>query len=80
MSEQTLKFSNVVVNKKEFSASKQPINLNLVDTNKIVLSDKFKHSDNGYKCFIGYLDDYEIIRFLSFILSQMSGYMSFKLK
>ena len=69
MSEQTLKFSNVVVNKKEFRASKQPINLNLVDTDKIVVSDKFKHSDNGYKCFIGYL------RSLSFILPQMSGYI-----
>ena len=47
MSEQTLNFKDVVVNKKEFHASKQPININLVDTDKIVVSDKFKYSDEG---------------------------------
>ena len=31
MSEKTLKFGNVEVNKKEFHASKKPIALNLVD-------------------------------------------------
>ena len=45
MSEKTLKFDNIKVNKKEFPKSKQPpINLNLVDTNKIVIFDKFKRS------------------------------------
>ena len=44
MSKQTLKFGNAVVNKKEFHASKQAIALNLVDTNKIVISDEFKYS------------------------------------
>ena len=34
MSEQTLKFNDVVVNKKEFHASKQAIPLNLVNTEK----------------------------------------------
>ena len=38
MSEQTLELANAVVNKKEFLASKQAIALNLVDTNKIVIS------------------------------------------
>ena len=55
MSEQTLKFSDIVVNKKEFHASKQTIALNLVNTNKIVTSDKFKHNVDGSKYFIGYL-------------------------
>ena len=55
MSEQTLKFGDIVVNKREFHASKQAIALNLVNTNKIVVSDKFKHSDDGFKYFIGYL-------------------------
>ena len=41
MSEKTLKYDNVEVNKKEFHASKQAIDLNLVDTDKIVISDKF---------------------------------------
>ena len=49
MSEQRLKFNDVVVNKKEFHASKQTIALNLVDTDKIVVSDKFKYSDDGSK-------------------------------
>ena len=47
MSEQTLKFGDIVFNKKEFHASKQAIALNLVNTNKIVVFDKFKHSDDG---------------------------------
>ena len=37
MSEQTLKFDDIVVNKREFHASKQVIPLNLVNTNKIVV-------------------------------------------
>ena len=35
MSEQTSKFGDIVLNKKEFHASKQAIALNLVNTNKI---------------------------------------------
>ena len=60
-----------MVNKREFYASKQAIALNLVNTNKIVVSDKFKHSDDGFKYFIGYYDD--LIRPLCIILPQMSG-------
>ena len=75
MIEQILKSGDVVVNKKEFHASKQAITLNLVNTNKIVVSDKFKHSDDGFKYFIGYLHDDDIIRPLCIILSQMSGYI-----
>ena len=37
MSRKTLKFDNIVVNKKEFYVSKQQIDLNLVDINKIVI-------------------------------------------
>ena len=51
MSEQTLKFGDIVVNKREFHASKQAIVLNLVDTNKTVASDKLR---DGSKYFIGY--------------------------
>ena len=49
MSENTLKFNNARVNKKELHKSKQPINLGLVIVNKIVVSDKFRHSDKGFK-------------------------------
>ena len=44
MSEKTLKFDNIRVNKKEFHKSKQPINLDLVNIDQIVVFDKLKHS------------------------------------
>ena len=47
MSEKTLKCDNIRVNKKEFHKSKQPINLDLVNVDQIVISGKFKHSDDG---------------------------------
>ena len=72
MSAQTLKFGDIVVNKKECHGSKQAIALDLVNTNKIVISEKFKHSDDGSKFFIGYLHDDDVIRPLCIILSQMS--------
>ena len=75
MSQQTLKFGDIVVNKREFDASKQAIDLNLVNTSKIVVSVKFRHSDDDFKYCIGYLhDDDDVIRFFCIILPQMSGY------
>ena len=53
MSKQTLKFSDIVVNKKEFYASKQGIPLDSVNTNNIVVSYRIKHSDDVSKYFIG---------------------------
>ena len=54
MSEKTLKFNNIKVNKKEFHKSKQAIDLDPVNVDQIVVSDKFKYSDKGFKYFIGY--------------------------
>ena len=54
MSEKTLKFDNIRVNKKEFHKSELPIDLDLINVDQIVVSDKFKHSDDGFKYFIGY--------------------------
>ena len=54
VSEKTLKFDIIKVNKKEFHKSKQPINLDLINVDQIVVSDKFKHNDGGLKYFIGY--------------------------
>ena len=51
--------------------------LNLVDTNKIVIFDKFKYSYDGSKYFIGYLHDDDVIRRLCIILPQMSGYIKY---
>ena len=76
MSEKTQKFGNVVVNKKEFHAFKQPIALNLIDGNKIVVSNKFKRSENGFKCFIGFKEG-DIIRPLCIVLPQMSVYIKY---
>ena len=68
MSEKTLKFSTIKVNKKQFHKSKQAIDLDSVDTDKIVVSDKFKHSEEGYKYFIGYQEN-EIVKPLCIISS-----------
>ena len=53
MGEKTLKFDNIRVNKKEFHKSKQPVGFHLINAEQIVFSDKFKHSDSGFKYFIG---------------------------
>ena len=76
MSEKTLKFNNIKVNKKEFHKSKQPTDLDLVTADQIVVSDKFKHSDDGFKYFIGYQED-EIVKPLCIILPQTSGYIKY---
>ena len=76
MSEKPLKFGNIIADKKEFQTSKKPITLILVDIEKIVVSNKFKHSDKGFKYFIDYTDN-NVIRPLCIILSQMSGYIKY---
>ena len=86
MSKKILKFDSVEVNKKEFHVSKQPVALNLVNVNQILISDKLsvklseilisEYSDKGFKYFIGYKDD-NIIRPLYIILPQMRGYIKY---
>ena len=58
------------------SKSKQPIDLMSVNVDQIVVSDKFKHSDEGFKYFIGYQES-EIVKPLSIILPQMTGYIKY---
>ena len=65
MKEKKLKCSN------DFHASKQPIALNSALMNKIVVSDKFEHSDKGFRYFTGYTVD-DIIRPLCILLPQMN--------
>ena len=74
MGEKTLKFDNIRVNKKEFHKSKQPIDLKSVKVDQIVVSDKFKHNDDGYKYFIVYREG-EIVKPLSIILSSNASKM-----
>ena len=76
MAEQTLKFDNIRVNKKEFHKSKQQIDLMSVNVDQIVVSDKFKHDNESLKYFIGYHKD-EIVKPLCIILPQMSGYIKY---
>ena len=76
MNEKTLKFNNIRLNKKEFHMSKQPIELMSVNVDQIVVCDKFKHNNEGFKYFIGYLDG-GIVKPLRIILPQMSGYIKY---
>ena len=76
MSKQTLKFNNIRLNKKELHKSKEPIYLMSVNLDQIVVSNKFKHSDDGFKHFIGYLEG-GIVKPLCIILPQMSGYIKY---
>ena len=76
MSEKTLNFDNIKVNKKEFHKFKQSVDLDLINVDQIVVSDKFKHSDDGFKYFIGYKEG-EIVKPLCIILPQMSGYIKY---
>ena len=77
MSEQTLKFDEIVVNKKDFHASKGGTALYLVESSRILVSDKFKHNENGFKQFIGYLHVADVIRHLYIVLPPMSGYIKY---
>ena len=76
MSEKTLKLDNIRVSKKEFHKSKQPIDLDLINVDQIVVSDKFKHKDDGFKYFIGYTQN-EIVKLLCVILPQMTEYIKY---
>ena len=75
MSEKTLKFNNTRLDKKEFHKSKQqPINLQLVNIDQILVSEKSNQNDDVSKYFIGYKEG-EIVKPLCIILPQMSGYI-----
>ena len=76
MSEKTIKFNNIRANKKEFHKSKEPIDLMSVNVDQIVVSDKFKHSNESFKYFIGHQEG-GIVNPLCIILPQMSGYIKY---
>ena len=60
----------------KFHKSKQPIDLNLVNVDEIVVFDKFKDNDDGFKYFIGYKES-KIVKPLCIILPKMSGYIKY---
>ena len=78
MSEKTLNFNNIKINKKEFHKSKQAIDLDSIITDKIVVSDKLRHSEEGFKYFIGDQED-EIVKPLckTIILPQINGHIKY---
>ena len=76
MSEKTLKFNDIILNKKKIHRSKEPIDLLLVDLDQIVVSHKTKHNHEGFKHFIGYQKG-EIVKPFCIILPQMSGYIKY---
>ena len=76
MSEKTLTFSNIRLNKKGFHKSKEPIELMSVIADQIVVCDKFKHNNEAFKYFIGYKEG-EVVKQLCIILPQTSGYIKY---
>ena len=54
----------------------QSINLDLVNIGQIVISDKYKHSDGGFKYFIGYKES-KIVKLFRIILPQMNAYIKY---
>ena len=76
MSEKTLKFNNIRLNKKGFHKSKEPIDVMSVNVDQIVISGKFKHNNVGFKYFIDYKEG-GIVKPLCIILPQMSGYIKY---
>ena len=76
MSEKTLKFNNIILNQKKFHRSKEPNDLLSVDLDQIVVSYKFRHNNQSFKHFIGYLEG-EIVKPLCIILPQMSEYIKY---
>ena len=76
MSEKTLKFNNIRLNKRAFHKSKGPIDLMSLNVDQIVASDKFNHNNKGFKYFIGYQEG-EIIKPLCIILPQISRYIKY---
>ena len=76
MNEKTLRFNNIILNKKNIHRSKESIDLLSVDLDRIVVSYKLKHNDEGFKHFIGYLEN-GIVKPLCIILPQTSGYIKY---
>ena len=76
MSLKKIKFGDKEVDKKEFYSSKQAISFDSVDSDKIVVSNKWKINETTYKYLCGYLNN-DVIQPLCVILPQMHGYIKY---
>ena len=65
------------MSKKDFYDSKKAVGLNVVDINKIVVSNKIKGNNETSKYFIGYMADIDVVTQLCIILPQMSGHVKY---
>ena len=64
------------VNRKEYHKSEEPIDLMSVNVDQIVVSDKFKHNNEGFKYFVAYQEG-GTVKPLCIILPQISGYIKY---
>ena len=76
MSEETLKFNNVILNEKEFHKPKESIDLFSIVIDQIVVSHKFKYNNENFKHFTGYQKG-EIFKPLFIILPEMGTYIKY---
>ena len=65
------------MSKKDFYDSKKAVGLNVVDKNKIVVSNKIKGNNETSKYFIGYMADIDVVTQLCIILPQMRGHVKY---
>ena len=65
------------MSQKGFYDSKNAVGLNVVDTNKIVISNKIKGNNKTSKYFVGYIADIDVFTPLCIILPEMSGYIKY---
>ena len=75
MGVEILKYNNIKMDQKSFHKFIEPIDLLSVDTDQIVVSDRFKHNNEGFKYLIGYGN--ELVYPLRIILPKMSGYIRY---
>ena len=76
MSEKTLKFNNIRLNKKEFHKPKEPIDLMSVNVNQVVLFDKFNHNNKAISILL-VTKKVKLLNYYVLILPQMSGYIKY---
>ena len=76
MSKEHLKFIDVAIEKLRFHSSKiqNPIRINDLDTDEIVISNEFLYTKKAFKCIIGYKND-ERVMSLCVLPPEMSGYV-----
>ena len=62
--EKVINFGDIEIQKQKFHQHKQPISIENIDINKIVLSNRVSSGEKGLKYSIGYKDAKKIIPFM----------------